>query len=182
MKKFAIITILVIGIIAFTSKDAKAQNHVATTNIKINLTDVISIDNERGAIGGLVKFKYATADDYESTKSSHEPTSLIVTSTKNFDIDVKANGEHFEKGGDRIPVNVLTIKPVKKGIKPVTGKHSKIVLSAANQKLISSSEIRGRLMLELDYEIPQTKSSSPDMMGKPPGTYTQTVVYTATAL
>ncbi|MCX8525528.1 peptidoglycan-binding protein LysM, partial [Chryseobacterium formosus] len=38
------------------------------------------------------------------------------------------------------------------------------------------------LTLNLDYMIPAAKSSSSDILGKPAGTYTQTVTYTATAL
>ncbi|MCG2417937.1 peptidoglycan-binding protein LysM, partial [Aequorivita sp. F47161] len=38
------------------------------------------------------------------------------------------------------------------------------------------------VVLELDYLIPAAKSSSSDILGKPAGTYTQTVTYTATAL
>lgn len=182
MEKINIIATLAIAIFLFAGHSAEAQNHSATTNININLTDVISIDNGSGAIRGLVEFNYLTAADYNSTKTTHVPASLVVTSSKNFDINVKANGAHFKKGGDLIPVNVLTIKPVIGGTKPMTGTPSNVILSTTDQKLISGSDLGGGLVLELDYEIPQSRSSSADMMGKPSGTYTQTVTYTATAL
>ncbi len=182
MENLFTITILAIATVVFTVNETFAQTHTATTKISINLTDVISIENGSGAIGGVVEFNYMTAADYNSTKTAHVPASLIVTSTKNFDINVKANGANFEKGIDFIPVNVLTIKPVTGGSKPMTGTPSNVVLSDTDQKLISGADLGGALVLELDYEIPQARSSSPDMMGKPAGTYIQTVTYTATAL
>jgi len=182
MEKLIISIVLAIATIVFTVNSATAQNHIATTKITINLTDVISINNGSGAIGGNVEFNYMTAEDYNSTKTIHVPASLIVTSTKNFDINVKANGANFKKGNDFIPVNVLTIKPKTGGSKPMTGAFSNVVLSTTDQKLISGADLGGGLMLELDYEIPRDRSSSADMMGKPSGSYTQTITYTATAL
>lgn len=181
MKKAIFITVLTLGMLVSAYLCGTAQNHSATTSVKINLSDVISIDKGSAAIGGVVEFNYLTAEDYNSTKTASVPTSLIVTSSKSFDIDVKANGANFEKGNDFIPVNVLTIKPVTGGPNPMNGTPSNVVLSAADQKLVSGADVGGALVLELDYEIPQSRSSSVDMMGKPSGTYTQTVTYTATA-
>ncbi|MBY5957981.1 hypothetical protein KUV50_07565 [Membranicola marinus] len=187
MKKWILLSVLALAAIAFTTNQAVAQNASAqrtsaTTQVNINLSDVISIDRGSVADGSTVEFNYNTAADYNSTKKVNVPNSLIVTSTKNFDIVVKAKNAHFKKGGDHIPVDVLTIKPVSGGTTTMTGTPSDVVLSPAKQKLISGAALGSSLVLELEYVIPQAKSSSSDILGKPAGTYTQKVTYTATAL
>jgi len=158
-----------------------AQNHTATTTVNINLSDVISIDNGSVAIGGLVEFNYVTAADYNNGLGAVTvPNSLIVTSTKNFDVKVKAVGANFTNGTNNIPVNVLTIKAATGG--SMAGTKNSIVLSTTDQVLIGNAPLGSALTLNLDYEIPAAKSSSADILGKPAGTYTQTVTYTATAL
>ncbi|MBY5957982.1 hypothetical protein KUV50_07570 [Membranicola marinus] len=187
MKKSIIITALAFAAIVFTTNQATAQNATAqrtsaTTQVNINLSDVISIDPGSVADGSTVEFNYNTAADYNSTQTKKVPKSLIVTSTKSFDVNVKANGANFEKGSDFIPVDVLTIKPVTGGTTTMTGTPSNVVLSTSDQKLISGADLGSSLVLDLEYVIPQAKSSSSDILGKPAGTYTQKVTYTATAL
>lgn len=182
MKSKIIIAALALGAIAFGTIHAQAQNATATTTVNINLSDVISIDAGSVAIGGLVEFNYVTAADYNTVSNAVVPNSLIVTSTKSFDIDVKANGANFENGSNLIPVDVLTIKPVTGGTTTMTGTRANVVLSTTDQKLIEGADLGSAVVLELDYEIPATESSSAKILGKPAGTYTQTVTYTATAL
>lgn len=182
MKKQFIFAILTLGAFVFGINNVMAQNHTATTTVNIHLNDVISIDAGSIATGGLVEFNYVTAQDYNTTTTVNVPTSLIVTSTKSFDINVKADGANFEDGTNSIPVDVLTIKPVVGGTTTMTGTLSNVVLSTTDQKLIENAALGSSLVLELDYEIPAAKSSSSDILGKPAGTYTQTVTYTATAI
>lgn len=178
MKKQIIIATLALGAIVFGTNNVQAQT--ATTTVNIILNDVISIDAGSVAIGGAVDFNYVTAADYNSTKNVVVANSLIVTSTKNFDIKVKADGDNFTDGTNNIPVNVLTIKAATGG--SMTGTQNSIVLSNADQVLIGNAPLGSALTLNLDYEIPAARSSSSDILGKPAGTYTQTVTYTATAL
>ena len=63
----------------------------------------------------------------------------------------------------------------------MSGTSSDVVLSTTDQMLISGADLGSQVVLELDYNIPATKSSSSDILGKPAGTYTQMVTYTATA-
>ena len=181
MKNQILISALALAAIVFAGNNVMAQNQSATTKVNINLSDVISINKQSVANGGLVEFNYKTAEDYNSTKRTNVPGSLIVTSTKSFDINVKANGANFVKGSDVIPVDVLTIEPVKGGTTTMNGTPSSVVLSTSDQKLISGADLGSSLVLELDYVIPKEKSSSSDILGKPAGTYTQTITYTATA-
>jgi hypothetical protein len=83
---------------------------LATTTVNITLNDVISIDAGSTAIGGTVAFNYVTAADYNSDQTITKANSLKVTSTKNFNVKVKAGGPNFVNGSNSIPVDVLTIK------------------------------------------------------------------------
>ncbi|MBD3907124.1 peptidoglycan-binding protein LysM, partial [Chryseobacterium sp. C-2] len=93
----------------------------------------------------------------------------------------KAGGANFMNGTNLIPVNVLTIKAAT-AAGTMGGTKSAVVLSATDQTLVANAPLGSALTLNLDYTIPASKSSSSDILGKPAGTYTQTVTYTATAL
>ena len=151
-----------------------------TTKINIVLADVISIDSGSAANEGTVNFIYENVDDYNSEKIATIPNSLVITFTKPFDLKVKANGENFENGAHHIPINVLTIKR-NEGSK-IKGTSAPIILSTQDQVLISAADRGSKLNLDLDYIIPQARSSSSDILGKPSGSYTQKVTYTATAI
>jgi len=179
MKKQLIIATLALGAIVFGTNNVQAQNKTATTAVNIILNDVISIDAGSVANGGVVDFNYVTAADYNSDKSVNVPTSLKVTSTKNFDVKVKAEGSNFSDGTNNIPVDVMTIKAAGGTVK---GTQNTIVLSATDQVLIANAPLGSALTLDLDYTIPAAESSSSKILGKPAGKYTQNVTYTATAL
>ena len=182
MKKQIIIAVFALVGIVLGTNIVSAQNNTATTTVNITLADVIAIDQtSSAAAGGVVNFEYSTAEDYNSDQTVNVPTSLVVTSTNTFDIKVKADGANFISGSDNIPVDVLTIKPVMSGTTTMTGTPSNVVLSTSDQTLISGADLGSARVLELDYFIPKAKSTSPAILGKPEGTYTQTVTYTATA-
>ncbi|MCC9033517.1 peptidoglycan-binding protein LysM [Chryseobacterium sp. Ch-15] len=181
MTKQFVIAALTLGAIVLGTNNAKAQNTTATTTVNITLNDVISIDAGSTAIGNTVDFNYATAADYNSDQTINKANSLKVTSTKNFNVKVKAGGANFMNGTNLIPVNVLTIKAATAS-GTMGGTKSAVVLSATDQTLVTNAPLGSALTLNLDYTIPAVKSSSSDILGKPAGTYTQTVTYTATAL
>ena len=181
MTKQIAIAALTIGAIISGTNIVQAQNTTATTTVNITLNDVISIDAGSSAISGAVAFNYATAADYNSEKTVAQANALKVTSTKNFNVKVKAGGASFMNGTNEIPVNVLTIK-TSAAAGTMGGTKSAVVLSAADQTLVANAPLGSALTLNLDYTIPAAKSSSSDILGKPAGTYTQTVTYTATAL
>ncbi|SHE48158.1 hypothetical protein SAMN05444408_101575 [Chryseobacterium takakiae] len=84
-------------------------------------------------------------------------------------------------GTNLIPVDVLTIKAATAS-GTMGGTKSAVVLSATDQTLVANAPLGSALTLNLDYTIPAAQSSSSKILGKPAGTYTQTVTYTATAL
>jgi hypothetical protein len=181
MTKQIVITALTFGAMILGTNNIQAQNTTATTTVNITLNDVISIDAGSAAIGGTVAFNYVTAADYNSDQTITKANSLKVTSTKNFNVKAKAGGPTFVNGLNSIPVDVLTIKaaaaPGNMG-----GTKTDVVLSAGEKNLVANAPLGSALTLNLDYTIPAAKSSSSDILGKPAGTYTQTVTYTATVL
>jgi len=181
MKKQIVIAALTFGAIILGTNAVQAQNTTATTTVNITLNDVISIDAGSSAIGNNVDFNYATAADYNSDQTITKANSLKVTSTKNFNVKVKAGGANFMNGTNLIPVDVLTIKAATAS-GTMGGTKSAVVLSSADQTLVANAPLGSALTLNLDYTIPAAQSSSSKILGKPAGTYTQTVTYTATAL
>jgi len=181
MIKQIAIAALTFGAFILGTNNVQAQNTTATTTVSITLNDVISIDAGSTAITGAVAFNYATAADYNSEKTVAQANALKVTSTKNFNVKVKAGGASFVNGTNLIPVDVLTIK-ASAASGTMGGTKSAVVLSATDQTLVANAPLGSALTLNLDYTIPAAKSSSSDILGKPAGTYTQTVTYTATAL
>lgn len=181
MKKQITIFALTLGAIVLGTNNVQAQNHTATTTVNITLNDVISIDAGSTAIDGVVGFNYVTAEDYNTEKTVAQATALKVTSTKNFNVEVKAGGANFVNGTNNIPVDVLTIK-ASATAGNMGGTKSAVVLSAADQTLVADAPKGSAQTLNLDYVIPAAKSSSSDILGKPAGTYTQTVTFTASAL
>jgi hypothetical protein len=181
MTKQIAISAFTIGAIILGINNVQAQNRTATTTATITLNDVISIDAGSTAIGGTVAFNYVTAADYNSDQTITKANSLKVTSTKNFSVKVKAGGPNFVNGSNSIPVDVLTIKAA---VAPgnMGGTKNDVVLSAGERTLVANAPLGSALILNLDYTIPAAKSSSSDILGKPAGTYTQTVTYTATVL
>ena len=181
MKRQIAIFALTLGAIVLGTDNVQAQNHTATTTVNITLNDVISIDAGSTAIGGVVGFNYVTAEDYNTEKTVAQATALKVTSTKNFNVKVKAGAANFINGTYSIPVNVLTIKAAA-AAGTMGGTKSAVVLSDEDQTLVANAPKGSAQTLNLDYVIPAIESSSAKILGKPAGTYTQTVIYTATAL
>ncbi len=180
MKKSFITAALTFGAIVF-GITVQAQNTTATTTVNITLSDVISIDSGSSATGGTVAFNYATAEAYNTAQTVAQANALKVTSTKAFNVKVKAGAANFVNGTNLIPVNVLTIKAAA-AAGTMGGTKNVVVLSEADQTLVANAPLGSALILNLDYTIPAAESSSPKILGKPAGTYTQTVIYTATAL
>jgi len=182
MKNSFKIAALTFGAIVLGTFTAQAQEkNTATTTVNITLNDVISIDTGSTAGGGTIGFNYASAADYNSAQTVAQASALKVTSTKNFNVKVKAGGLNFVNGTNLIPVNVLTIKAAAAS-GTMGGTKNTVILSAEDQNLVTNAPLGSALVLNLDYTIPAAKSSSADILGKPAGTYTQTVTYTATAL
>ena len=177
MKKQIVFAVLTIGAIVLGTNNIKAQT-TATTTVKMVLADVISME----AAATQVTFTYDNAAAYNTDQTQSVVDNLKVTSTKSFGIKVKADGANFISGANVIPVTVMTIKPVAGGTKAMGGTLSDVPLTTAAAPLVTAAPKGSQVTLNIDYFISAGKSSSADILGKAPGTYTQTVTYTATAL
>ena len=174
MKKQIAIAAFTIGAIVLGTNNVQAQTkdtNEASTVATIELAEVISIS----ANNKPVAFAYKTAYDYNNDQKVAKATTLKVTSSKKFDIKVNAKGENFTDGTNNIPVNVLKIIATGGG---TDSKVPEIVLSKDVKTIVAESPGGSELTWELDYTIPKDKSSSSDILGKPAGTYTQTIMYT----
>ena len=179
MKKQIIISALALGAFVLGTNYSQAQSNPVSTTVNIILSDIISIDEGSLASEGVVDFNYVTTTDYNSAKNVTVENSLIVTSSKNFDVKVKAEGENFINGSNLIPVNVLQVKAVAGG--SMVGSFNEITLSNEDQILVDNATLGARKSLSIDYSISAEKAQTV-LLGKEPGTYTQRVTYTATAL
>jgi hypothetical protein len=70
-----------------------AQNsEQVSTSVNIILSDVIAMDIGSVASEGAVDFSYGSTKDYNSSKNVTIPNSLVIISSKNFDVKVKSEG------------------------------------------------------------------------------------------
>lgn len=150
----------------------------AHTIVNILLSDIISIDEGSAASQGIVDFSYVTTTDYNSAKNVMVPNSLIITSSKTFDVKVKANAENFISGSNFIPVDVILIKALSNG--NLVGNLKEVTLSTADQILLDSEPFGAQKTIDINYSISANKAATV-LLGTAPGTYTQKVTYTATA-
>ena len=180
MKKQIAIAVFSLGLISLGSNMVSAQSseHV-NTSVNIILADVISIDVGSAGSGGAVDFNYVNTADYNSSKNVTVPNSLVINSSKNFDLKIKSEGANFASGANLIPVDVLQVKAVSGGT--LMGTMNEVTLSTVDQLLVSNASLGAKQSLNIAYSISAEKASKV-LLGKPKGTYTQTVTYTATAL
>ncbi|MGG7467377.1 peptidoglycan-binding protein LysM [Chryseobacterium arthrosphaerae] len=180
MKKKIFISALSLGAIVWGTQQVMAQNSErVSTSVNIILSDVIAMDIGSAASEGAVNFNYANTKDYNSPKNVTVPNSLVIISSKNFDVKVKSEGTHFVSGANLIPVDILQVKAIPGG--SLIGTLNEVTLSANDQVLVSNAGLGTRQSLNIAYSI-SAENASRVLLGKPHGTYTQKITYTATAL
>lgn len=180
MKKQIFIAALSLGAIALGTKQVMAQNSgQMSTSVNIILSDVIAMDIGSVASEGAVDFNYGNTNDYNSAKNVTVPNSLVIISSKNFDVKVKSEGTHFVSGANVIPVDILQVKAIPGG--SLIGTLNEVTLSANDQVLVSNAGLGTKQSLNIAYSI-SAENASRILLGKPQGTYTQKITYTATAL
>lgn len=177
--KFLTVILTLVALGLGTTSFRAQQSEQASTTVNIVLADVLSIDAGSMASGGAVDFNYKNTSDYNSSKNVTVPNSLIIVSSKNFDVKVKSDGANFVSGANVIPVDVLQVKAEEGGT--MVGTLNQVTLSTADQVLVSNANLGAKQSLNIGYSISSEKASKV-LLGKPLGTYTQKVTYTATAL
>lgn len=162
------------------SNNVKAQStSVASTNVKITLSDFITAHDGNGTTASAtpgsaaeVAFAYPDAASYTVDQTIAKAGHLKVTATKSFDVKVKANGTDFVNGSNTIPVNVMDVIATAPG----SGTATTVTLSNADQTILSGVN-SGIKTIDVSYTIPFAKAQA-SILGKASGAYTQTVVYT----
>lgn len=178
MKKLSIAIVTIIASLIVTESNAQ-QSTTASTNVKIVLADFITAENGAQSSEGqtpetsTVSFNYPDAASYKADQTVPVSGHLKLTATKAFSVNVKAAGTDFEKGSDKIPVSVLSITPTA----PADGGTvSAVTLSNADQTILSGAK-SGIKTIDVAYKISAANAQS-KILGKPQGTYQQTVIYT----
>ena len=161
-----------------SSSSSSIDSKPAHTIVNILLSDIISIDEGSAASQGVIDFNYVTTTDYNSAKNVMVPKSLVITSSKTFDVKVKADAENFISGSNFIPVDVILIKALSNG--NLAGNVKEVTLSTADQILLDSEPFGAQKAIDINYSISANKAATV-LLGTAPGTYTQKVTYTATA-
>ncbi|WBV58039.1 peptidoglycan-binding protein LysM [Chryseobacterium daecheongense] len=180
MKKQIFIVALSLGATALGTHRVMAQNsEQVSTSVNIILSDVIAMDIGSAASEGAVGFNYGSTKDYNSSKNVTVPNSLVIISSKNFDVKVKSEGAHFVNGANVIPVDILQVKAIPGG--SLVGTLNEVTLSPNDQVLVSNASLGTKQSLNIAYSI-SAENASKVLLGKPQGTYTQKITYTATAL
>lgn len=180
MKKQIFIAALSLGAIVLGNNQVFAQNSdQVSKSVNIILSDVIAMDIGSAASEGTVDFNYGSTKDYNSSKNVTVPNSLVIISSKNFDVKVKSEGSHFVSGANVIPVDILQVKAIPGG--SLAGNLNEVTLSTTDQVLVSNASLGTKQSLNIAYSI-SAENASKVLLGKPQGTYTQKVTYTATAL
>ena len=184
MKKSFAIAALTIGAILLGTNNVQAQTKpvpaTAETEVNIELSDVITIDPTSVATTKPVNFSYATAADYYTEKTVTVLNALKVTSTKPFGVTVIANGTDFETSdkSSKIPVDVMTITASGGNMTGTPG--GGVLSNLTDVILMDGAALGSELTLDLEFTIPADQAKSNKILGKPAGTYTQKVTYTAT--
>lgn len=158
--------------------NAQTKTATASTVLKIKVTEFISVEDGNlttvgttPAAGAEVNFIYDEAADYEKDQEKVITNHLKVASTNSFQVTAKAMGPNFESGINTIPVGVLDVTPAAPG----SGTAKTIRLTDAEQQVLTGVKA-GLRQIDVKYTIP-AKRAQEDILGRPSGTYQQTIIY-----
>jgi len=177
MNKKLFTMIAVLGIAFGLSNTAKAQASASLSPVTVNvkLADVIGIEPSTGAASIL--FEYNGISDYNADKSATVPRQFKVTSTRSYNLSVKAAGDFVGSAPEKkLSLNILRVAAKKNS--EATFPTETAISSSTSTLLVSSAAPT----LAADYDIAYKILSSSELVGKDEGTYTATLTYTVTAL
>ena len=184
MKKIVIIAASFLGFAS--AANAQSTSATATQQVNLNLTNAIAITftGSGTSTGGAVSLPFTTVADYTNGVAS-TAQQLKVQSNKNFTVTVNANAANFTYTGSTIPApsmpvnGVLGIEVTANGtggtIATPFSSSAYSTLTSTAQNLISNATYGGNQTFSVQYQ------ATPGF-AYPAGTYTTSVVYTATQL
>ncbi len=160
------------------------ESVASPTTVNIILNDVLSIEHGPGANAKEVNFTYATASDYNTDQNQSVPNTLLVTSSKRFQLKVEAQGPNFVSPTAKdevIPISVMNISVNSGDALPAVNINKPVTLAVTPQEILSKGLVGARKSVGILYTIPAAQAQK-HLIGKPEATYTQKVVFTATSL
>lgn len=178
MKKIAaIITALLLSFVV----KAQTASTTASQQVNLNLTDAIAISfvSSGSTSGATVNLNFKTVRNYSSGITS-ATQQLKVQSNKNFTLSVQTNSSDFSYTGSTnpapvMPVNILNLEVTANATGGTIASAFRRFgsLSSSSQDLITNCTYGGNKTFSVKYKATPGFSY-------PAGTYTTTVVYTAT--
>ena len=127
------------------------------------------------ALQPSVNFVFDDVTDYRQGITRDMTQHLRISKTTPYSLYVRSSTANFSGAGGQIPVNILRIgaSAGQTGVNTVT-------LSTTPQQLINNANPTIDRTLDIRYSIPNTAMSQ--LLGKAPGTYSATVIYSFTTL
>lgn len=178
MKKIiAIITALLLSFIV----KAQTTSNTASQQVNLDLTDAIAISfiSSSSTTGSTINLNFKNVKNYANGVTS-AAQQLKVQSNKNFTVSVKTNSTNFSYTGPTspapvMPINILSLEVIANATGgTVASPFNKFgSLSSGSQNLITNCTYGGNKTFVVKYKATPGFSY-------PAGTYTTTVVYTAT--
>lgn len=156
------------GVLACSAANAQSTGNV-TLNVQI--ADIISLTVNTNT----VNFNLSSSSSYSADQTQTVAGQFTVLSTRPFDLDVKSSAATLTNGSNTLPLNVVKIESTNSnlGITPA----SAVTLTTANQKLLD--EANAGLAQTVDMKYTLLSSTNFSSFNVPAGTYTTTLVYTA---
>ena len=183
MKK--VIVLIAAAIVTFSvAVNAQNASSTATQNVSLTLSNAIAITftGSGTSTGGAVTLPFSTVSDYANGVSS-TAQQLKVQSNMPFDVTVKANAANFTYTGSYTTGTTMPVSGVLKLMVTANSTGGSIAtpfsstaystLTSSNQNLINNGTYGSNQLFSVQYQ------ATPGF-AYPAGTYTTSVVYTAT--
>ncbi|WCT10246.1 hypothetical protein [Mucilaginibacter jinjuensis] len=155
--------------------DAQTTPTATTQTLSCPLTITVSDLSELKVNQTDINLNYTGSSDYVNGIFADAAGHLTLSNTNPFDVYVKASSSTLSNGTNTIPVGVITIAPMP----AYAGSFTTVSLSATGQKILSGFVPAVDKALNVRYSIPA--ANSPQLLGKPAGTYNTTVTYSFVA-
>lgn len=181
MKKSVFMAVAIASVAGLVNV-AKAQTaQVASVKVKVELKDVIGVGNNNTVAPGSLEigFLLETANDYSQDKVLEVPSQFTVTSSKAYDVVVKANAfTGTDANGQTIAAPISTdVLQVRAKAAGKASYGAAVALSTTDQTLVKDANAGINQLYDIQYTL--TKTS--DLLAATKGTYTTNVIYSVTA-
>jgi hypothetical protein len=183
MKKIAYLSLFLVCIAGAASAQI---NTAATQTVNISMSNAVEISftSTGTTTGSTVNMAFNTVTNYASGVES-DAQEMKVRSNKNFSVTVKSNSTNFTYSGSTTPSPTMPVSGVLAIMVTANSTLGSIAspfssttyagITSANQNLITNGSRGGNQKFSVKYK------ATPDF-NYPAGTYTVSIVYTATQI